>query len=329
MNFAALSTFSEEFIALKHAVARRDPHQNGRDRRGLKHREKLLRSFIAYWHAQGAQWPIRSSVLLDWVTVGSDRQHPYRDQRRFYVARAFLLQVRVFEPATEIPDNIFKPLYYRRTPHLFSDQDIVRLIDAVARVRPCGDMRPLTFSTLLGLLASTGLRIGEAISLTLEDVRLDATPPHLLVHESKFGKSRYVVLHPSTAEHLRMYLSKRMEILRGRQVQPFFINRKGGRLDYNAQRLAFVRLLRLAGIEAIPGQRGPSLHSFRHSFAVNRLTLWHRERREVQQLLPHLAVYLGHLGPENTYWYVSSAPELLLEASSRFEGQHTGKEVGQ
>jgi integrase/recombinase XerD len=329
MNFAALSAFAEEFLALRQAVARRDPHQNGRDRRGLKHREMLLRSFIAYWHEKGDPWPIRSSVLLDWVAVGLDRQHPHRDQRRFYVARAFLLQVRVFEPATEIPDNIFKPLYRRRTPHLFSDQDMARLIDAVAQVRPCGDMRPLTFSTLLGLLASTGLRIGEAISLTLEDVRLDATPPHLLVHESKFGKSRYVILHPSTAEQLRMYLSKRMEILRGRQVQPFFINRKGGRLDYNAQRLAFVRLLRLAGIEAIPGQRGPSLHSFRHSFAVNRLTLWHRERREVQQLLPHLAVYLGHLGPENTYWYVSSAPELLLEASARFEGQHTGKEVGQ
>ena len=117
-------------------------------------------------------------------------------------------------------------------------------------------------------------------------------------------------------------------MLRGRQVQPFFINRKGGRLDYNSQRMAFVRLLRLAGIEAIPGQRGPSLHSFRHTFAVNRLTLWHRERRDVQQLLPHLAVYLGHLGPENTYWYVSSTPELLLEASARFERQHTDEEVG-
>ncbi|HEY6848942.1 MAG TPA: tyrosine-type recombinase/integrase, partial [Terracidiphilus sp.] len=192
-----------------------------------------------------------------------------------------------------------------------------------------GDMRPLTFSTLLGLLASTGLRIGEAIGLAIEDVSLDATPPHLLIHESKFGKSRYVVLHPSTAEHLRIYRNTRTEILRGKQVQPFFINRKGGRLDYNSQRLAFVRLLRLAGIQAIAGQRGPSLHSFRHTFAVNRLTLWHRERRDVQQLLPHLAVYLGHLGPENTYWYVSSAPELLLEASARFEGQHTGKEVGQ
>jgi integrase/recombinase XerD len=265
MNFAALSAFAEEFIALRQAVARRDPHQNGQDRRGLKHREKLLRSFIAYWHEKGDPWPIRSSILLDWVAVGSDRQHPYRDQRRFYVARTFLLQARVFEPATEIPDNIFKPLYRRRAPHLFSDQDIVRLIDAIAQVRPCGDLRPLTFSTLLGLLASTGLRIGEAINLTIEDARLDATPPHLLIHESKFGKSRYVVLHPSTAEHLRIYLSARTEILRGRQVQPFFINRKGGRLYYTSQRLAFVRLLRLAGIEAIPGQRGPSLHSFRQN----------------------------------------------------------------
>jgi integrase len=327
MNFAALSAFAEEFIALRQAVARRDPYQNGQDRRGLKYREKLLRSFIAYWHQQGDPWPIRSSVLLDWVAVGSDRQHPYRDQRRFYVARAFLLQVRVFEPATEIPDNIFKPLYSRRVPHLFCDQDIVSLLDAVAQVRASDDMRPLTFSTLLGLLASTGLRIGEAIKLTAEDVRLDANPPHLLIHESKFGKSRYVVLHPSTAEHLRIYLDKRREILRGRQVQPFFINRKGGRLDYNSQRLAFVRLLRLAGIEATPGQRGPSLHSFRHTFAVKRLTLWHREKKDVQQLLPHLAVYLGHLGPENTYWYVSSTPELLLEASARFESQHTGGEV--
>jgi integrase/recombinase XerD len=327
MNFAALSAFAEEFLALRQAVARRDPHRNGRDRRGLKHREKLLRSFIAYWHEQGDPWPIRSSVLLDWVAVGSDRQHPYRDQRRFYVARAFLLQVRVFEPATEIPDNIFKPLYRRRTPHLFSDQDIVRLIDAVAQVRPCGDMRPAHLLHLAWVACHTGLRIGEAIGLTMEDARLDATPPHLLIHESKVGKSRYVVLHPSTAEHLRIYRSKRTEVLRDRQVQPFFINRKGGRLDYNSQRLAFVRLLRLAGIQAMPGQRGPSLHSFRHTFAVNRLTLWHRERREVQQLLPHLAVYLGHLGPENTYWYVSSTPELLLEASARFERQHTDEEV--
>ena len=97
------------------------------------------------------------------------------------------------------------------------------------------------------------------------------------------------------------------------------MNRYGRRLNYNAQRLMFLRLLNLADIHAVPGERGPSLHSFRHSFAVRRLTLWHRERRDVQELLPHLAVYLGHVGPENTYWYLSGTPELLHTASTRFE----------
>jgi integrase len=166
------------------------------------------------------------------------------------------------------------------------------------------------------------MRIGETIALTIEDVKLDVMPPHLLVHESKFGKSRYVVLHPSTAEQLRNYLHKRSEVLHGRKVEPFFINRYGGRLDYNAQHLVFARLLKRAGIVAVPGQRRPSLHSFRHTFAVKRLTVWHRERKDVQQLLPHLAVYLGHLGPENTYWYVSNTPELLEAASAVFENQH-------
>jgi integrase/recombinase XerD len=147
------------------------------------------------------------------------------------------------------------------------------------------------------------------------------------VADSLFGSPRLGCGRIGSSASVSGYRSKRTEVLRGRQVQPFFINRKGGRLDYNSQRLAFVRLLRLAGIQAMPGQRGPSLHSFRHTFAVNRLTLWHRERREVQQLLPHLAVYLGHLGPENTYWYVSSTPELLLEASARFERRHTDEEV--
>jgi integrase/recombinase XerD len=101
------------------------------------------------------------------------------------------------------------------------------------------------------------------------------------------------------------------------------MNRYGKRLDYNGQRLTFLRLLRRAGIRAVPGQRGPSIHSFRHSFAVRRLTLWHRERRDVQKLLPHLAVYLGHVGPENTYWYLSGTPELLRAASARFESQHS------
>jgi integrase len=144
----------------------------------------------------------------------------------------------------------------------------------------------------------------------------------LLVNESKFGKSRCVVLHPSTAEHLRRYVRERQRILHGRMVEPFFTTRNHGRLSYCSQWMTFRKLLKHAGIQRVPGQRGPSLHCFRHTFAVKRLTLWHREHRGVQQLLPHLAVYLGHLGPENTYWYVSSTPELLDAASAHFESRY-------
>jgi integrase/recombinase XerD len=143
-----------------------------------------------------------------------------------------------------------------------------------------------------------------------------------LFSDSKFGNSRNVVLHPTVAKQLRRYLIQRSKALAGRHVKAFFMNRYGRHLNYNAQRLTFLRLLKRAGILAVPGERGPSLHSFRHSFAVRRLTLWHRERRDVQKLLPHLAVYLGHVGPENTYWYLSGTPELLHTASTRFESQH-------
>lgn len=321
MTFSALSAHAEEFLALKRAVAKADPHGNSQDRRSLKHREKLLRSFVAYWRDQQCPWPIRFSLVLDWVAVGSDRQQPYRDQRRFYVVRAFLQQIRTFESATEIPENIYRPLYRRRTPHLYSEDDVTRLMKAAWRLQRVTPFRRVTVYALLGLLASTGLRIGEALALEVDDVRLNADTPHLLISDSKFGNSRNVLLHPTVAEQLRRYLIQRSKALAGRHVKAFFMNRYGRHLNYNAQRLTFLRLLKRAGILAVPGERGPSLHSFRHSFAVRRLTLWHRERRDVQELLPHLAVYLGHVGPENTYWYLSGTPELLHTASTRFESQ--------
>jgi integrase len=318
----ATAVIAEEFLALQRSTAKHDPRRNDTDLRFLRHKEKMLRGFLLYWRSCGRPWPIPSSLLLDWIRVGSDRQHPYRDQHRYYTVRAFLRQVRIFEPATGIPENIYRPLFRRRTPYLFSDQEIERLMDAASEQPFCGALRRLTVRTLLGLLASTGMRIGEAISLNLEDVKLDADPPHLLVHESKFGKSRCVVLHPSTAEHLRRYVRERQRILHGRKVEPFFTTRNHGRLSYCSQWMTFRRLLKQAGIQRVAGQRGPSLHCFRHTFAVKRLTLWHRAHRDVQQLLPHLAVYLGHLGPENTYWYVSSTPELLDAASAHFESRY-------
>jgi integrase/recombinase XerD len=208
MTFSALSAHAEAFLALKSAVTQADPHGDSQDRRSLKHREKLLRSFVAYWRDQQCPWPIQSSLVLDWVSVGSARQHPYRDQRRFYVVRAFLQQIRTFEPATAIPENIYRPLYRRRTPHLYSEDDVTRLMKAAWRLQRVTPFRRVTVYTLIGLLASSGLRIGEALALEVDDVRLNADTPHLLISDSKFGNSRNVVLHPTVVSQLQTYLAQ-------------------------------------------------------------------------------------------------------------------------
>jgi integrase/recombinase XerD len=254
-------------------------------------------------------------LALDWVALGADAEHPHRDHQRVRAVRAFLFLVRAFEPDTEVPPNIF-PMRGRRRPYVFSDDEIRELMQAPHALRCFDALRTLTLVTLMGLLASTGVRIGEAIRLDLDDAKLDADPPHLLILNTKFGKSRVVVLHPSTAGHLRTYVIERMEALRGRGEASFFVGRAGRRLDYTSTAATFERLLHRAGIEPAAGRRKPTLHSFRHAFAVNCLTRWHRERRNVQDWLPHLSVYLGHLNPVYTYWYVSGTPELLQTAAT-------------
>jgi integrase len=159
---------------------------------------------------------------MDWVMTGSYVGHPYRDEHRLEAIRAFLQQVRTLDEGTKIPQATLRTRYRRRAPYIFADQEIVQLMEAASRNRLT--LRATTVSTLIGLLASTGIRIGEALRLTLDDVRIDATPPHLFIHETKFGKSRNVVLHPSTASHLRRYLVARKAALRGCHAVPLFTN---------------------------------------------------------------------------------------------------------
>jgi integrase/recombinase XerD len=314
MTLTTLSTYLDDFLAMKRVRAQGDA-RSGAVRRHLRYTERLLRSFLEFWQTRGCPWPMRAALALDWVAIGTRVDHPYRDQQRVCAVRAFLYQVRAFEPETEIPPNIFRVGHRRRRPYLFSDEELGRLMQAPHHLRAVDARHRLTLGTLMGLLASTGLRIGEAFRLTLTDAKLDADPPHLLILETKFGKSRVVVLHPSTADHLRTYLAAGTTAAGGRAAAAFFTNRLGRPLNYITTRTTFRRLLHHAGIRAAPGQRAPTLHSFRHTFAVNRLTQWHRERRNVQEWLPHLSVYLGHLGPASTYWYVSGTPALLQTAA--------------
>src|SRR5216684_2967013 len=169
--------------------------------------------------------PIRAALALDWVAIGAQARHPYRDQQRVWAVRAFLYQVRAFEPATEIPPNIFRVGCRRRRPYVFSDEELGRLLRAPDQLRAVDARHRHTLVTLMGLLASTGLRIGEAFRLTFNDAKLDADPPHLLILDTKFGKSRVVVLHPSAAAQLRIHLAASATPVRGRAAVAFFTNR--------------------------------------------------------------------------------------------------------
>ena len=321
MTFETLSHHLGAFLALKLARANRSPHFEGEQRRRLRYEEGLLRSFLERWRQRGCPWPIRADFAMDWVMEGSMIGRPHRDEHRLLSIRAFLLQLRTFEEQTEIPQAQFRRRYRRRRPYIFSDQEIQQLMEAAAQNRL--RFRAATVSTLIGLLASTGIRIGEALRLTTADVRLDATPAYLYIHETKFGKSRNVVLHPSTEGRLRRYIKERATALRGRHAEPFFTNTICTRLIYNPVRYTFRHLLKQVDIAPAAGQRRPTLHSFRHTFAVKRLILWQRDGIDVRQQLPRLSVYLGHYGPESTYWYLSATPELLQDAGALFDPEHT------
>jgi integrase len=183
-----------------------------------------------------------------------------------------------------------------------------------------GSFRQKTYCTVVGMLASTGLRVGEALRLTLAQVHLDHDPPYLEIRDTKFHKSRLVPLHPTAAAKLQEYRSERKQHVHAQVAATFFINDHGRPLLYDRVRKAILQAQRHAGIvkEEGPGHQGPALHALRHSFAVGRLLAWYRAGTDVRAQLPNLSVYLGHLGMVETYRYLSATPELLTVAGEMF-----------
>jgi len=242
-------------------------------------------------------------------------------------ARGFLKHLKASFPETEVPPpGILAPVM-RPKPYLYTSQEIASLLQATHQLWPSGSLQQLTPYTLIGLLSSTGLRAGESIRLTLNDVHLDAIPPHLEIHHTKFYKSRLVPLHPTTVEHLRGYLLERNRFRLPQPSNTFFLSGRGRPLSYKGLRRIFAQLARVADIKKrTDGRRGPCLHSLRHGFAIERLLVWYRAGLDVSSWLPHLSVYLGHLNKEETYWYLTATPELLTVAGNAFSRYADGGE---
>jgi integrase len=197
------------------------------------------------------------------------------------------------------------------------EKDIKRLMKAADTLRPRGGLRGLTYSCLLGLLAVTGLRISEALTLRLDDVDLENGV--LTIRKTKFGKSRLVPLHPST-QRVLLQFAQRRDAHRGRAtITHFFVSERGKPLRALAVHRAFRILCHKIGLHASEGCDKPQLHHFRHRFATTTLLRWYRSTDDVERRLPLLSTFLGHVCISSTYWYMSAYPELMGQAVRRLE----------
>ncbi len=178
-------------------------------------------------------------------------------------------------------------------------------------------LRCWTYYCLFGLLAVTGLRLGEALNLRTED--LDWSEGMLTIRGAKFGKSRLVPLHASTCKVLADYAKRRDHVFRGRKEGPFLVNKNGNRLDKGEVHCTFYALSRQIGLRAVDASRGPRLHDFRHRFAVQTLLHWYRTGDDPERRLPILSTYLGHAHVTDTYWYLTGTPELLGQPASAWK----------
>jgi integrase/recombinase XerD len=279
----------------------------------------LLPEFVAFVQAHGNTGPIRAQLALEWACQGAAHRGASGAAQRLSIARGFLTYLQASLPDTEVPDHGLLPRPRRPKPYLFTPAQVTALFEAAQGRQPRGSLRPYTLSTLIGLLASTGLRIGEAIRLQISDVKLDRDPPQLHILETKFHKSRIVPLHPSTAAQLRLYRERRAYWHYDALAEAFLVSEQGQPLRHPALHAWFTRLCRRLGFQSPEGARGPCLMSFRHTFAVTCVRRWYEQGQDVHALLPHLSVYLGHLRPQESYWYLTAVPELLGAAAQRFQ----------
>jgi len=276
----------------------------------------MLREFASFVERERASH-ITTALALRWATQPAGVQ-PAQWTNRLGVVRRFAQFLSATDPRTEVPPPRLLPYrYQRRPPYIYQNAEIERLLHAAARISSPTGLRAASYSSLIGLLAVSGLRISEAIGLDDPDVEL--AEGVLRIRRTKFGKSRLVPLHPSTTRALRRCMRTRDRIRPLRPSAAFFVGEQGRRLTEWTVRWAFNKLSRATGLRGPSDRRGPRLHDLRHALAVKTLIGWYRRGVDVDARLPVLSTYLGHGHVTDTYWYLSAVPELLRLAAERLE----------
>ena len=295
---------------------------------GFKLREtgKLLHAFVKFLKKRRSSF-ITTRLALAWAQQPSTVQ-PAEWARRLSVVRTFARYRSATDSRTQIPSPGLLPFQPKRArPYLYSEEEIRSLLCAALQMpyRYQRDrLRPWMFYCLFGLLSVTGLRLGEARNLELQDV--DLKTGVLTIRGAKFGKTRLVPLHPSTCAVLANYLARRQRYWAGRTASShLFLSSWGNRLDGGEIHRTFYALSRQIGLRGPSDSHGPRLHDMRHRFATNTLVHWYRSGQDPERRLPILSAYLGHVHVADTQWYLEGSPELMREAMRRLEQRWEGQ----
>jgi integrase/recombinase XerD len=300
---STLAEHAEQYLRLRRAVGFK-----------LVGEAQLLAEFVKFAEQTGLS-TVTTQAALAWARLPAGGSPNYLS-RRLRAVRSFARYLHALDPACEVPPIELLPASkYRPAPYLYSDGEILALMRAARDLRP--PSRAAMFETLIGLLACTGLRIGEALRLDRED--FDATHRVLTIRDSKFGKSREVQLAPSTVRALTGYAETRDRLCPHPDTLSFFITTRGTRPAHPTIHHPFQALLERAGVRHLSPQRRPRIHDVRHSFAVKTLLSFYRDGGDVAARMPLLSTYMGHVDPAATFWYLSAAPELLALAAQRLE----------
>ncbi len=245
---------------------------------------------------------------------------PRVKSNRFSVVRQFCAYLSRTDPLTYVPEPLRRiPSQATHQPYIYSETEVGALLASASCLGPPQSLRPQTYRTLLGLLYSTGMRIGEALALNLKDFL--SAQERLYIAEGKFRKARWVPLSACTCQALKHYVESRLQMTPCSLDSPLFLNQRGRRLHYGTVNQTFHRLLGQCAI-AQNQRTGPRIHDLRHSFAVHRLLAWYRDGADVNARLPWLATYMGHVDIASTHLYLNPTAELLEEVGSRFRSHY-------
>jgi len=299
---SALADAAREYLRLRNSL--------GHD---LAEYHRLLPRFVAFLDAEGLP-TVTVAAALAWAQGPDVDPTTSIAPRRMTIARGFACYLAGIDERTEVPPpGLIAGRRRWRPPFIYSPGDITALMAQARRLKP---MPAATHETLIGLLAATGMRVGEAIRLDRGDI--DWAEGVLTIRESKFGKTRMVPVLDSTLTALEHYARTRNQLCPHTAAESFFVSMTGTRLIYRIAQQNFRRLCDRAGIGA-GAEHSPRIHDLRHTFVVRTLLGWYQAGEDVETRQPTLSTYLGHRDPRSTYWYLSAAPELLALAAGRLE----------